>query len=429
MSAISGFSRFKLNPQILRALEELGFEEPTPIQEKILPIASGGQDIMGIAQTGTGKTGAFAIPLLMKLRYAQGNNPRALILAPTKELVIQIKQHTEALAVNMDIRLIALYGGVGPKQQIEEIQNGVDLIIATPGRLLDVYHRINFVVKEIKTLIIDEADRMMDMGFMPQIRKVLEILPQKKQKLLFSATMPPKVVQLSEEFLDHPQIVEITPSATTAQTISQCIYLTPNLKTKIYFLEKLLSSPEFERVIVFVNTKERADTVFKFIERKVEGGVRVIHSNKGQNSRINAVNLFSSGELRTLVATNVAARGLDIDHVTHVINFDVPTKYEEYVHRVGRTGRAQLAGQAITFVNKAEEYHIVKIEELIKEKIERRTLPGNVILFETPKWESQLMAREIDNQRKKEDPTFQGAFHDKKKKSKSDFDKKLGRKK
>lgn len=409
------FENFNLNRQLLNAVTDLGFIEPTDIQIKAMPLILGGQEVIGIAQTGTGKTAAYLLPVLMKLRYAQGSEPRAVILGPTKELVLQIGEQARLLAKYTDIRLEILYGGIGPKAQIETLQKGVDLIIATPGRFMEIYLKGELPTKQIKTLVLDEADRMMDMGFMPQLRKILEVIPQKRQNLLFSATFPAKVERLSAEFLTFPVKVEVTPQATVARQVEQELYHIPNLKTKINFLEYLLRNNEdFNRVMIFTRSKENADNVFKFIERKELGPVRVIHSNKGQNSRINAVNEFKEGKLRVLVSTDVTARGIDVTKVSHVINFDVPVLYEDYVHRIGRTGRAFQEGKAITFANDAELYHIKKIEDLIREKIPVRKLPKVIEVVKTPFEESQEIAREIDRQKRKEDPTYKGAFHERK---------------
>lgn len=405
----------KLNKQLLTAVEESGFAEPTTIQRKCIPLVLGGQAVIGIAQTGTGKTAAYLLPLLLKVKFQQGSDPRALILVPTKELVVQITDHARQLAKHTDIRIAGLYGGVGPQAQIAAIKAGVDILVATPGRMMELYLKNELPVKQIKTLVLDEADRMMDMGFMPQLRKIFEVIPSKRQNLLFSATFPQKVERLSQEFLEFPVRVEVTPQSTPAKKVEQELYHVPNLRAKINFIEMLLGdTEEFRRVMIFARTKENADSVFKFIDRKKLGPVRVIHSNKGQNSRINAVNEFREGKLRVLVATDVAARGIDITGVSHVINFDVPIVYEDYVHRIGRTGRAFAEGKAITLVTKAEEYHIEKIQKIIREKIPVKSLPKEVLIEETPYEEKQDMAREIDAQRRREDPEFKGAFHERK---------------
>ena len=411
------FEDFKLNKQLLTAVAEKGYVTPSPIQEKAIPLILSGHDILGIAQTGTGKTAAFVLPVLMKIKYAQGAYPRALILAPTRELALQIDGQVEALSAYCDIRHLCVYGGKGIKPQVEALQAGVDILIATPGRFLDLYQIGEIHTKLIKTLILDEADKIMDMGFMPQIRSILEVLPSKRQNMLFSATMPDKVVKLSDEFLEFPERVEITPQATTVEKVSQYYYKVPNFKTKINLLHFLLHDEiTFGKVIVFAKTKETANNIFRFISRKVSGEARVIHGNKDQNARLNAMDAFRSEDIRVLVATDIASRGIDISEVSHVINFEVPVVYEDYVHRVGRTGRADKTGEAITFVDPAEEYHLRRIEALIRQQVPEKPLPNEIQILPTDFTEQQLIARSIDNQRKKEDPTFKGAFHEKKNK-------------
>ena len=406
---------FKLNKQLLDAIAEAGFESPTEVQQKCIPLIMGGQQIIGIAQTGTGKTAAYLLPILMKAKFAQGTEPRVLILVPTKELVVQVSKQTLALTKFTDLRLAAIYGGIGPKTQIEAIQAGIDILIATPGRFLELYLRKEVPVKQIKALVLDEADRMMDMGFMPQLRKIFEVIPNKRQNLLFSATYPVKVERLAEEFIEFPVRVEITPQATVARKVEQELYRIPNMRTKINFLEHLLQDKEtYSRVMIFARTKETADNVFKYLDRKHLGPAKVVHSNKGQNTRINSMNEFKEGNLRILVATDVASRGIDVVNVTHVINFDVPFVYEDYVHRIGRTGRAFQSGKAISFVTNAELYHIDKIQKIIREKIAVKELPSGIEVSETPFEEAQDMAREIDRQKRYEDPEFKGAFHERK---------------
>ncbi|GGC04360.1 DEAD/DEAH box helicase [Dyadobacter sediminis] len=412
------FEQFKLNRQLLNAIEEAGYTEPTPIQEQAIPLAIAGQDILGIAQTGTGKTAAYTLPLLMRIKYAQGEHPRALILAPTRELAMQISETIIQLSKYTDIRTVVLYGGVGPKTQIEAVQKGVDIIVATPGRFMDLYFKEEILVKHLNVMILDEADKMMDMGFMPQIRKLLEIIPRKRQNMLFSATFSEKVERLSYEFLEFPTRIEITPQATTAEMVAQSMYEVPNFRTKINLLTSLLKDKEvFNRVLIFTRSKEVAGLVHEHLLGRVvkEQELRVIHANKGQNTRINAMEAFREGSVRVMVATDVVARGIDITEVSHVINFDVPLIYEDYVHRIGRTGRANKVGEAITLITMADEYHILKIEKMIRMTIPRKELPEDVDIAPTPHNERQDMLREIDNQKRKEDPTFLGAFHEKKK--------------
>ncbi len=413
---INSFADFAFNRQLLNAVADLGYEQPTPIQQKAIPLILGNHDVLGIAQTGTGKTAAYVLPLLMKIKYAQGKHPRALILAPTRELVMQIDTALGKLAKYTDLRHVALYGGLGPKAQLDALQKGVDMIVATPGRFMDLYRMGEILTRDLKTMVLDEADRMMDMGFMPQIRAILEVIPSKRQNLLFSATFGERIERLSGEFLEAPIRVEVSPQASTADLVAQRLYEVPNFRAKINLLAWLMEDPALQRVIVFCRTKTVADNIYKFLNRKVieDGSIRVIHANKGQNTRINAMEAFKDGNIRVLVATDVAARGIDVIEVSHVINFDVPLVYEDYVHRIGRTGRANHTGEAITFMTIAEEHHIGKIEGIIRMPIPRVPIPPQVDLPETPFEEQQMMLMEIDNQRKKSDPAFLGAFHQKK---------------
>jgi len=409
------FEELSLNKQLLSAVAEAGYTEATEIQEKAIPHIMGGHDILGVAQTGTGKTAAYLLPILMKVKYAQGDNVRALIMAPTRELVMQIDEQISVLAKYTDLRHVAAYGGVGPKPQIEKIEKGVDIIVATPGRLLEIYAKGHINFKDLKFWVLDEADRMLDMGFMPQIRAMLEIIPRKRQNLLFSATFPEKVERFAAEFLEFPTRISVSQQATAASTIDQQLYYVPNFKTKINLLQHLIEDKDaFQRVIIFTRTKEHANNIFKFLERKIEKSVRVIHANKGQNARMNSMDAFKDGDVRILVATDVAARGIDITMVSHVINFDIPIQHEDYVHRIGRTGRAKHAGIAISFANKAELKHIEKIEKLIRTKIPLIQLPSEVFVAETSFEEQQEIDKEVDILRKREDPDFKGAFHEKK---------------
>jgi len=410
------FEEFKFNRQILNAIADAGYTEATPIQQKAIPPILNGQDVMGIAQTGTGKTAAYVLPILMKLKYAQGENARALIISPTRELAMQIEENVKAFAANTDLRVVVLYGGLGPKTQIEQINKGVDIIVATPGRFMDIYLAGHIVTKTLQVLVLDEADKMMDMGFMPQINRILEVVPVKRQNLLFSATMSDKIHELSNNFLEFPTIIEVTPQATPAQTVNQHLYFVPNVKTKINLLKKLLDvEDDIKKLIIFCKTRIAAEDVYKFLLRKFgEKEVKVLHANKGQNTRINAINAFKADEVKILVATDVASRGIDVSDVSHVINFDVPVVIEDYVHRIGRTGRAYQSGEAITFCGPAEEYYIRKIEKLIKQTIPVTDIPTDVFVEETPYEERQEQAREVDMQKRRDDPEFKGAFHEKK---------------
>lgn len=408
------FEELKLTRQFLDAVQELGYESPSEIQEKVIPRVLGGQDVIGIAQTGTGKTAAYVLPLLQLLKYPQGDEPRALILVPTKELVVQVEEQIQSLCKYTELRYVALYGGVGPKTQIEAIKKGVDIIVATPGRFLEIYAKRVIIPKKIKHVVLDECDRMMDMGFWPQLREIQEKLPQKKQQLLFSATFPERVERIADNFLLFPSRVEVTPQATPATTVEQRVYMVPNFKTKLNLLMHLLEGDEMKRVMVFVRTKADATSMGKFMERSNVGEIRFLHSNIGQNSRMNAIKDFKDGNVRILVSTDVTARGIDVFEVSHVVNFQVPGHYEDYVHRIGRTGRAFKTGVAISFVDMSEEYHLTNIQKIIRQTIPVFEIPEVVHIEKTDTEEKQEQAREIDRQKRLDNPEFKGAFHEKK---------------
>lgn len=409
------FEGFGIGKSILKAMNEIGYIEPTPIQQQAIPIIKSGQDILGIAQTGTGKTAAYLIPLLMKLVKAEGNDPRAIVLVPTRELSIQVGEDLGELAKYTNIRHAAVYGGIGWTKHAALFENGIDILVATPGRLWDLYSAGVFGMKKVKTLVIDEADRMLDMGFFPQLMKLLEVIPPKRQNLLFSATFSEKVESMSHEFLTFPVRVEVTPPATVVDKIDQYFYRVPNFRTKLNLLSYLLKDENiFTRIIVFCRTKENADKVYKFLHKNTIGEMRILHSDKAQNSRINAIESFKSGNLRILISTDVSARGIDVSKISHVINFDLPPAYEDYVHRIGRTARAKLNGIALSFIQPDEDFHLDNIEKLIRMKIEEKSLPDDLVISETPFEEKQAYARELDHQRRLKDPEFKGAFHEKK---------------
>ena len=428
----NNFEQFGFNKQILNAIEAIGYTDPTLIQQKAIPPIINGQDVLGIAQTGTGKTAAYLLPIIKKLGFAQDQIPRAVILAPTRELAMQIEENTISLCQFTDLRIGAVYGGLGPKPQKEMLAKGIDILIATPGRLLELYLAGDLVFKKLQVLVLDEADKMLDMGFIGKINRILEVIPKKRQNLLFSATMSDKVEILVGDFLLFPTKVEVSLQATPAKNVEQRVYMVPNLKSKINLLYHFLLDEEtFQKVIVFCKTKTIADNVYHYISRKFgEDQVKVIHANKGQNTRINSMEAFKEGSVRVLVGTDVASRGIDVTEVTHVINFDVPLIYEDYVHRIGRTGRAEKLGVSITFSNESETLHLAKIEKLIRQKIPVLPIPDGVIFAETSFNEKQAIAREIDEHKRKEDPTFKGSFHEKKfKRPSADEKKKLAKQK
>ncbi len=430
---MASFEEFKFTKSVLKSVYEIGFTEPTPIQQQAIPAIKSGQDVLGIAQTGTGKTAAYILPVLTRLVKAEGEDPRAVIVVPTRELCIQVGEDLAELSQSTNIRHAAVYGGVGWTKHAEMLNDGIDILVATPGRLLDMYNHNVLNLKKVKVLVIDEADRMLDMGFMPQLRNIFDRLPSKRQNLLFSATFSEQVEKLTEEFLTFPVKVEVAPSATPVELVEQIAYRVPNFRTKLNLVSYLLQDDDtFKKVIVFCKTKVSAEAVFKVIKRKSEGEKRILHSNKGQSARINAINAFKNDEVRILISTDVSARGIDASKVTHVINYDVPVNYDDYVHRIGRTARAGNKGVAITMLDPSEEWHFNKIEEIIRMKIPVVELPGYVEVVESTKAEKEQQLREIDRQRKIDDPTFQGAFHQKKRRpsdNKRDFTDKFARKK
>lgn len=410
------FSELKIGKQLTQATIDLGYEEATPIQTQVIPKILVGNDVLGIAPTGTGKTAAFVLPILKKLNYAQGNTPRAIVFVPTRELAVQVYNNAVALAAHTDLRCARLIGGTGMQAQIKEVEEGVDFVVATPGRFMDIYLRGKLTLKKINTLVLDEADKMMDMGFLPQLNQILEVIPNKRQNLLFSATFHEKVELLTQEFLTFPVRVEIEPEKMVVDLVNQFLYFVPNARTKLNLLVYLLkNNPEYERVLVFARTRETAENIHRYLNRMEVGEWKAIHANKGQNTRLNAYEEFSAGKLRGIVATDVVARGIDIKEVSHVFNFDTPVMYTDYVHRVGRTGRANHSGVAITFASDVERYHVKGIETLIDQKLPRLEIPEGVEIVETSFDERQAFAREIDRQKRKVDPTYKGAFHERKK--------------
>lgn len=426
------FEQLKVAKSILKSLDDIGFTTPTPIQEKAIPKINSGVNLVGIAQTGTGKTAAYLLPLLTRLKKPEGVDPRVVILVPTRELSIQVGEDIAELTAYSDLRHAAVFGGIGWTKHAELVEPGIDILVATPGRLWDLYQAGVLRLKKVKHLVIDEADRMLDMGFMPQLQQLQEIIPARRQNLLFSATFSPGIEKLAEEFLDFYERMEVAPSATTVSQVTQKAYKVPNYRTKLGLIKYLLEDEDnFTRVVIFVKTKEHAEGVFKVVQRKAEGEKRILHSNKAQNSRINAIQAFKNGEVRILITTDVSARGMDVSKVSHVINFDLPRDYDDYVHRIGRTARAGNKGDAITLIDPADEWHWGKIQELIRKDIELLPLPEDVEIVETEFKENQDQLREIDRQRKIDDPTYQGAFHQKKRKgsNKRSFDDKFARSK
>jgi len=367
------FSTFGLHADLLRGVKELGFKRPTPIQNDAIPPAMAGKDVLACAMTGSGKSAAFLLPILNRLIGKKRGTTRALILTPTRELAAQIDEHLRELAVHTPLSGAAVYGGVGMGPQEHAFRNGVDVIVATPGRLLDHFQYGYARLEGLEILVLDEADRMLDMGFLPDIRRVLRHLPPKLQTLFFSATLPQPIVELSREMLKNPATISIERKSAPATGITQSVFpVSQDLKLPL--LETLLKRREIQNAIVFTRTKHRANRVFEQLERhKVR--VARIHGNRSQAQRTDALAGFKNGRYQILVATDIAARGIDVEALSHVVNFDVPGMPEDYIHRVGRTARAELTGDAITFVAPDEENDLRAIERAIGKRLPRVTVP------------------------------------------------------
>ena len=372
------FRPLQLAPQIHKAIQEAGYTEPTPIQLAAIPEVLAGHDVIGIAQTGTGKTAAFVWPILTKLmgrdRNGDRRGTRALIVAPTRELVVQIEENVRAYARHLPLRMATVFGGVSERPQIEALRSGADLVVATPGRLIDLMGQRQTNFSQIEFLVLDEADRMLDMGFLPPIRQIVKALPKNRQTLMFSASLSKEIEKLTHEFQRSPKTIEIGRRANPAETVSQFVYeVGHHLKPAL--LLHLLSDPQFDTVLVFTRTKRGADR----IARKLEGGgikAGTIHSNRSQNQRLRALKDFKSGAVRVLVATDIAARGIDVDGISHVVNYDFPMHAEDYVHRIGRTGRAHSVGDAISFVTPDDQAELRSLERFIGRGIVRKKSEG-----------------------------------------------------
>src|ERR1039458_6073141 len=372
------FRTFGLDANILKAVQEAGYTEPTPVQSAAIPLILAGHDLIGIAQTGTGKTAAFVLPILAKLAaMSRDNGPRrirALIVAPTRELVAQIEENVRGYGKHLPLRTATIYGGVGERPQIDALRSGVDLVVATPGRLLDLMGRRVCDFSSLNFLVLDEAERMLDMGFLPDIRRIVRALPQKRQTLLFSATLSSEIEAVTHEFLRSPKTVQIGRRANPADTVTQLVYeVSKHLKPAL--LVHLLREPSMNMVLVFSRMKHSADRIARSLE---SSGIRTatLHSNRSQNQRLRALKDFKSGAVRVLVATDIAARGIDVDGISHVVNYDFPMHSEDYVHRIGRTGRAHAVGDAISFVTPEDHSALRSLERFIGRGIVRKRAEG-----------------------------------------------------
>lgn len=414
------FQDLNLNTPLNNAIDDLGFVNPTPIQEEAFNVVASGKDVVGIAQTGTGKTFAYMLPILRHLKYSRQDNPRVLVLVPTRELVVQVVNEIEKLSKYINNRVLGVYGGTNINTQKQAVAQGQDIIVATPGRLYDLAVSRVLQLKSIQKLVIDEVDVMLDLGFRHQLMNIFDILPERRQNIMFSATMTKDVDELITDFFISPTKISIAVSGTPLENIKQLRYDVPNFYTKVNLLEHLLNDTKnFSRVLIFVAYKRMADRLFDKLEELFPGESCVIHSNKTQNYRLRSIEQFSEGEHRILVATDVMARGLDIDDITHVINFDTPEYPENYMHRIGRTGRAEKEGHAILFTTDKEQDARMQLEALMQMEIDQMALPLSITISTELIEEERPQIRERNNptKRRKEDESGP-AFHEKKEKNK-----------
>jgi ATP-dependent RNA helicase RhlE len=369
----SGFNELGLSAKVLKAVRDAGYTTPTPIQAQAIPLVLKGRDLMGLTQTGTGKTAAFTLPIVDRLLDGP-RRTRALVLTPTRELCVQVEESVHKYARHSDLSVVSVYGGVPLEPQQKKLRAGVDIVVATPGRLIDHLERQNVVFDDLEVLVLDEADRMLDMGFAPQINRIISDVPSYRQTLLFSATMPPEVEALARKYLRKPLVVQVGRRSQAASTVTHAVYPVPR-ERKSALLANLLRQETLDSVLVFTRTKHGADRVVRHLERE---GIKAtaMHADKTQPQRTKALQDFKSGRVWVLVATDIAQRGLDISDITHVINYDVPQQAEDYVHRIGRTGRAEKEGDAFTFMSPDEIAMVRSIERVIGQPIPRISVPG-----------------------------------------------------
>lgn len=414
------FKDLNLNTALYNALDDLGFTTPTPVQEKSFGVVASGKDMVGVAQTGTGKTFAYMLPILKNLPYSKQENPRVLVLVPTRELVVQVVDEINKLSKYINNRVLGVYGGTNINTQKQSIAGGIDVLVATPGRLYDLALSRVLQLKSIQKLVIDEVDVMLDLGFRHQLINIFDILPERRQNIMFSATMTQDVEYLIDDFFKTPEKVSIATSGTPLENINQERYNAPNFYTKLNLLKHLLQDEEtYNKVLVFVAYKKMADRLFDALDEEFKEELCVIHSNKTQNYRLRSIEQFREGVNRILVATDVMARGLDIDNITHVINFDTPLYPENYMHRIGRTGRAEREGNAIVFSTEKEQEALEGLEALMDMKIPLLDLPDTVEVSTELIEEEREVIKERNNphKRRKLDEMPGQAFHEKSEKN------------
>ncbi len=416
---MESFNEFNISKQLQYAITDLGFEKPTPIQAQSFSVIMSGTDMVGIAQTGTGKTFAYMLPILQDLKFSKETNPRVLVMVPTRELVLQVVEEIEKFGKYASIRVIGVFGGTNINRQKEAVAEGADIIVATPGRLYDLVVSRALQLKAIKKVVIDEVDVMLDLGFRFQLTNILELLPTKRQNIMFSATMTDDVNVFIHDFFIAPTTVSVAVSGTPLENISQFAYAVPNFYTKTNLLKHLLQNEkDFKKVLIFVPNKKSADLLFDILDEFFGSEVAVIHSNKTQNYRIRSIGNFNAEKTRILVTTDVMARGLDLDQISHVINFDVPNFPENYMHRIGRTGRAEQDGTAILLYTEMEQDAKAAIEDLMNLNIAELEFPKEVEISKQLTYEEQPQVVEINNPNNMEE--VGPAFHEKKEKNKKE---------
>lgn len=414
------FSDLNLNAPLLNALDDLGYTKPTTIQARAFSVIMSGRDVCGIAQTGTGKTFAYLLPCLRQWKFSKDTAPQILIIVPTRELVVQVVEAVKKLTTYMNVAVVGVYGGVNINTQKLEVAEGMDVLVATPGRLIDLMYDNAFKTKAIKRLVIDEVDEMLNLGFRAQLKAILDLLPPKRQNLMFSATITGDVELLMNTYFDTPERIEAAPTGTPLENIIQTAYHVPNFYTKVNLLIQLLTQhEEMSKVLVFVATKSLADDLYDELKAEFPDKLGVIHSNKEQNHRFNTVNQFTNGTYRFIIATDIIARGLDISEVTHVINFDMPEVPENYIHRIGRTGRADKKGISISFITEREQEQQARIEALMNYAVPVLPLPDDLaisdVLTEDEKPKVKMKTHLVKLPKKEEKGP---AFHEKKAKNK-----------
>ena len=414
------FSDLNINKALLNALADIGFVYPTPIQIESFPIILSGKDVIGVAQTGTGKTLAYLLPLIRDLKFSKEGKPRILVVVPTRELVVQVAKEVEKLTTYLTVRVIGVYGGTNINTQKRMAMAGCDIVVATPGRLVDLALSGALNLKGIKKLVIDEVDEILNLGFRAQLHNILDLLPKKRQNLLFSATMTTDVEKIIATFFNNPIKIEITPRGTPLEQIRQSAYQVPNFNTKVNLLKHLLETEEsMDKVLVFSATKKLADRLYERMAEDFSDKLGIIHSNKAQNNRLKTVERFHNGEIRVLIATDIIARGLDVSEVSHVVNFAMPEVPEDYLHRIGRTGRADKEGISINFLTETEMEYQKAVENLMKRVVPILDFPASVVV------ETKLIPEEIPrlggdkNYLQPADmKSTKGAYHEKKDKNK-----------